>query len=49
VVESSSRQVRIWAEVANADGRLFPGSSVTLTVYPVPQAPREGRTARVGP
>jgi hypothetical protein len=33
-VESSSRQVRIWAEVENADGRLLPGATVTLAVYP---------------
>ena len=33
-VESSSRQVRIWAEVANPDGRLLPGTTVTLAIYP---------------
>ena len=32
-VESSARQVRVWAEVANLDGRLLPGSTVTLAVY----------------
>jgi WD40 repeat protein/biotin carboxyl carrier protein len=33
-VESGSRQVRIWAEVANPQGRLLPGTSVTLAIYP---------------
>lgn len=33
-VESSDRQVRIWAEVANAERRLLPGTTVRLAVYP---------------
>jgi WD40 repeat protein len=33
-VESSSRHVRVWAEVSNSDGHLLPGTTVTLTVYP---------------
>jgi WD40 repeat protein len=34
-VESSSRQVRIWAELANPEGRLVPGTTVTMTVSPI--------------
>jgi WD40 repeat protein len=33
-VDSSSRQVRIWAEVANSKGQLLPGTSVTIAIYP---------------
>ena len=33
-VESSARQVRVWAEVPNPAGRLLPGTTVTVTVYP---------------
>jgi WD40 repeat protein len=33
-VESNARQVRICAEMPNADGRLVPGTSVTMIVYP---------------
>jgi WD40 repeat protein len=33
-VESSARQVRIWAELPNPDGRLVPGATVTMTIYP---------------
>ncbi len=33
-VESGSRHVRLWAEVANADGHLLPGTTVTLAIYP---------------
>lgn len=33
-VESSAGQVRIWAELANPDGRLLPGTTVTMAVYP---------------
>jgi WD40 repeat protein len=32
-LESSGRQVRIWAEVNNTDGRLLPGGSVNLAIY----------------
>jgi WD40 repeat protein len=34
VVESSNAQVRIWAEVDNRDGRLLPGTTATLAIYP---------------
>lgn len=33
-VESSARQVRVWAEVANPEGKLLPGTTVTLAIYP---------------
>jgi len=33
-VESSTRHLRIWAEVANTNGRLLPGTNVTLAIYP---------------
>ncbi|MGE3807446.1 MAG: HlyD family efflux transporter periplasmic adaptor subunit [Gemmataceae bacterium] len=33
-VESSARQIRFWAEVDNTDGKLVPGTSVTLAIYP---------------
>jgi WD40 repeat protein len=36
-VESSARQVRVWAEFANPDGperRLLPGTTVSLAFYP---------------
>jgi WD40 repeat protein len=33
-VESSARQVRVWAELPNPDGRLVPGTTVTMTIYP---------------
>jgi WD40 repeat protein len=33
-VESSTRQVRIWADLANPDARLVPGTTVTAVVYP---------------
>lgn len=33
-VESTSHQVRIWAEIQNPDARLIPGSTVTMAVYP---------------
>jgi WD40 repeat protein len=33
-VESNARQVRICAELANPDGRLIPGTSATMIVYP---------------
>ena len=33
-VESGNRHVRLWAEVGNSDGRLLPGTSVTLAIYP---------------
>jgi WD40 repeat protein len=32
-VESSARQIRIWAELPNPDGRLVPGTTVTMTIY----------------
>lgn len=31
---SSSKQVRVWAELVNPDKRLLPGSTVTLVAYP---------------
>jgi WD40 repeat protein len=31
-VETSTRQVRIWAELPNPDGRLLPGTTVTLVL-----------------
>lgn len=31
-VESSTRQVRLWAELPNSDGRLLPGTTVTLVL-----------------
>lgn len=31
-MESSTREARVWAELANADGRLLPGGTVTLVV-----------------
>jgi WD40 repeat protein len=31
-VETSTRQVRIWAELLNPDGRLLPGTTVTLVL-----------------
>jgi WD40 repeat protein len=34
-VESSARQVRIWAELENPDGRLLPGTMVTMVIEPV--------------
>ena len=34
LVESSSRQVRCWAEVSNPEGLLLPGTTVTLAIYP---------------
>ena len=34
-VDSSARQVRLWAEVTNPEGKLLPGTTVTLTAYPV--------------
>jgi WD40 repeat protein len=33
-VESSSGQVRVWAELKNTDGRLSPNSTVTLVIDP---------------
>jgi WD40 repeat protein len=33
-VESSARQVRVWAELPNPDGRLVPGTTVTLVIHP---------------
>jgi WD40 repeat protein len=33
-VESSARQVRIWAELDNPDGRLLPGTTVTMVIEP---------------
>jgi WD40 repeat protein len=33
-VESTVGQVRIWADVANADGRLLPGATVTMVIDP---------------
>jgi len=33
-VESSANQVSVWAEVANPDLRLLPGTSVTMVIYP---------------
>lgn len=30
--DASGRQVRVWAEIPNKDGRLLPGSTVTLVV-----------------
>jgi WD40 repeat protein len=33
-VEASTHQVRIWAEFPNRDGRLLPGTTATLVVYP---------------
>lgn len=33
-IDSSARQVRIWAELPNPGGRLMPGSSATLVAYP---------------
>jgi hypothetical protein len=33
-VESNARQVRICAELPNPDGRLVPGTSVSMIVYP---------------
>lgn len=33
-VESSSRQVRVWAEVDNRDGRLVPGTTATIVAEP---------------
>jgi WD40 repeat protein len=33
-VESAGRQVRIWAELPNKDGRLIPGMSATMVAYP---------------
>lgn len=34
VEASSTPQVRIWAELNNPDGRLIPGTNVTLVIYP---------------
>jgi WD40 repeat protein len=33
-VESSARQIRIWADLANPDARLIPGTTVNLIVNP---------------
>ncbi len=33
-VESAERQVRVWAELKNPQGRLLPGDTVTMVVYP---------------
>src|SRR5579884_543172 len=33
-VESVAGQVRVWAELPNADGSLLPGTNVTVVVYP---------------
>jgi WD40 repeat protein len=33
-VETSARQVRVWAELPNPDGRLIPGTTVTLVIGP---------------
>lgn len=34
IAENSSGQVRVWAELANPDGRLLPGGTATLVIYP---------------
>jgi hypothetical protein len=31
---ASTQQVRIWAELNNPGGRLLPGNTVTLSIYP---------------
>ncbi|MCS6852259.1 MAG: HlyD family efflux transporter periplasmic adaptor subunit [Gemmataceae bacterium] len=33
-VDSGQRHVSIWAEVDNRDGRLVPGTTVTMAIYP---------------
>jgi WD40 repeat protein len=33
-MESTAGQVRIWAELPNLDGRLLPGTTVTMVIYP---------------
>lgn len=33
-IDSSQRQVQLWAELKNPDGRLLPGDLVTIVVYP---------------
>jgi WD40 repeat protein len=33
-IDSSQRQVELWAELKNPDGRLLPGDLVTIVVYP---------------
>lgn len=33
-LDSNARQVRVWAELPNLDGRLLPGGIATLVVYP---------------
>ena len=34
-LESSSRQARVWAELPNPDGRLLPGTTVTMVIEPL--------------
>jgi multidrug efflux pump subunit AcrA (membrane-fusion protein) len=31
-VETTTRQVRIWAELPNPEGRLLPGTTVTMVI-----------------
>jgi WD40 repeat protein len=33
-VESNARQVRIWADLDNSNGKLVPGTTVTMTIRP---------------
>jgi WD40 repeat protein len=33
-LDSSARQVRVWAEMPNPGERLLPGSTVTMAIYP---------------
>jgi WD40 repeat protein len=33
-VEPTAGQVRVWAELPNPDGRLLPGTTVTMVIYP---------------
>lgn len=37
-LDSNARQVRVWAELPNPDGRLLPGGIATLVIYPQKKA-----------
>jgi multidrug efflux pump subunit AcrA (membrane-fusion protein) len=34
IVDASSRQARVWADLRNPDGRLMPGTLVTMIIPP---------------
>lgn len=44
-LDSNARQVRVWAELPNPDGRLLPGGIATLVVHPRKKADDKERRA----